>query len=53
MKCPECNDECKTYEEDQRFDIDAPGGVQTVGTVYLVSQCCDATIAVNHEEEVE
>ncbi len=51
--CPTCKNNCDTYEEDQRFDIDAPGGVQTVGSVYLLSTCHDATIAINHEFEPE
>ena len=53
-ECPTCkNPDCETYEDDQRFDIDAPGGVQTVGSVYLLSTCCDATIAINDEFEPE
>lgn len=52
-ECPNCKNECNTYEEDQRFDVDAPGGVQTVGSVYLLSSCCDATISISHEFEAE
>lgn len=55
--CPTCQNTCNTYEEDQRFDIEIPGGVQAVGSVFLLTSCCETIIAVNDNwpfpEEIE
>lgn len=48
-ECPTCKEDCETYEEDQRFDIHG----QTVGSVFLLSECHDAVIAINDELEPE
>ena len=48
-ECPKCKQDCETYEDDQRFSING----QTVGSVYLISQCHDAVIAINDQIEPE
>lgn len=42
--CPKCDQECETYDDDQRFDAEGPMGPQTYGSIYTLSECCDEVI---------
>ena len=50
-ECPKCKQPCETHEDDQRFDAHAPQGIATYGSVYLLSECCDAVLATDDGDD--
>lgn len=44
MVCTKCQNDCETFEEDLRFDVDGPGGIETAGDVLTLSVCHEAPV---------